>query len=195
VVGMGTGALAAYPQPRRLTFHEIDPEVVAIASDPRYFSYLADSTAKWDVALGDGRLTVAAVPDGEYGLIVLDAFSSDAIPIHLLTREAIETYLKKLRPGGLLAFHISNHFVDLEPVLARQAKDLGLTALVRTDDIDEATAREKGRFACVWAVLARDAADLAPLGKDARWLPAQTKPGVEPWTDDFSNIWTVFQWN
>lgn len=195
LVGMGTGALAAYGRSgQRITFHEIDPAVVAIAKDDRYFTYLRDCKASWDVALGDGRLTLAAAPNGEYGLIVLDAFSSDAIPIHLLSREAVEVYLKKLRPHGLIAVHISNQYLDLEPVLGRIAEALGIAGLVRRDDVSERVQRESGRYSCVWVLLARDRADFGPLAHDARWLPILTRRDVPVWTDDYSNIWSIFRW-
>jgi hypothetical protein len=197
LVGMGTGALAMYVKPgQRVTFHEIDPAVVEIAKNPECFTYLSGCKGTWDLApVGDGRRTINAVADGEYGLIVLDAFSSDSIPVHLLTREAIEIYRRKLRPRGLIAFHISNHYIDLEPVLASAAREMGMAALVRTDDIDEKEQADSGRYGCVWVVMARDRADLTALESDARWKPAREKPGVRAWTDDFSNIWSVFDWN
>src|SRR5262249_38021787 len=112
VIGLGAGALACYAQPgERITFYEIDPAVYRIASDPRYFTYLPDAEqrgAKVAVVLGDARLRLREGPDGAFGLIVVDAFSSDAIPIHLLTEEAFALYLSKLAEGGLLAVHISN---------------------------------------------------------------------------------------
>ena len=116
VVGLGTGTVAAYGQPgQRMTFFEIDPEIVRIARDPKLFSYLADSDATIETVVGDGRLGVAKAENGSFDLIVLDAFSSDAIPVHLLTEEAMRTYMDRLAPGGLLVVHISNRVFDLEP--------------------------------------------------------------------------------
>ncbi|MEX2218546.1 MAG: fused MFS/spermidine synthase [Phycisphaerales bacterium] len=197
LVGMGTGALAAYFQdPRqRITFHEIDPAMVAIATNPAYFTYIPDCKATWNVELGDGRLTLAAAPDGEFGLIVLDAFTSDAIPVHLLTKEAVEMYARKLRPGGLIAVHISNQYVDLEPPLGRIAEHLGMACLVRRDDTSEQVQRESGRYSSIWLVMAHGKADLAPLSRDALWLSPVLRPEVGLWTDDFSNLWSVFDWN
>ena len=120
VVGLGAGSLACYAGPgQRMTFFEIDPAVAKIARDPRFFTFLADSrAASIAVVLGDARLRLGDAPDHSYGLIVLDAFSSDAIPTHLLTREALQLYRAKLEKDGLLAFHISNKWIDLAPILA-----------------------------------------------------------------------------
>jgi SAM-dependent methyltransferase len=117
-VGLGSGALAAYGRPGdSFTFYEIDPAVARIAVDPRYFSFVHDSRASVRIVIGDGRLELQGAPDRSYDLIVLDAFSSDSVPVHLLTREAAQLYLRKLRPGGLLAYHVSSRFFDLEPVV------------------------------------------------------------------------------
>src|SRR5207244_3866864 len=111
-VGLGSGALAAYGRPGdRVTFYELDPAVARIASNPRWFTYLRDSRADVRIVVGDGRLELAAAPDHGYDLLVLDAFSSDSVPVHLLTREAVELYLSKLRPDGLVAFHVTNRYL------------------------------------------------------------------------------------
>lgn len=194
LIGLGTGALAAYGQEgRNMTFYEIDPTVVKIATDPEKFTYISDSKATVDFKIGDGRLRLAEAQDESYGLIVLDAFSSDAIPVHLLTRQAFEMYLAKLRPGGIIAAHISNLHVDLEPVLAALADELALSSGVSVfigtqDDIN------RGRFGCTWVVLARSDEDLRLLGVDSDWRQLTSRPGLRVWTDDFSNIWSVFRW-
>ena len=196
LVGLGTGALAAYGRPgQRMTFHEIDPAVVKMATDPRYFTYLRDCQAQWDTAIGDGLLTLAAAPDAEYGLIVLDAFSSDAIPVHLLTRDAVETYLRKLRPQGLLAFHISNRYVDLEPVLGNIAESLHLAAVSRYDEVSDEVMYTSGRYSCDWVVMARAKEDLGPLNVLTKWLRLRPNPRLRLWTGDYSNIWSVFRWD
>ena len=120
----------------------------------------------------------------------MDAFSSDAIPVHLLTREAVELYLSKLAAGGVMALHISNRHLNLEPVLARVAEGLGLTALMRRDRVSPAEAR-LGRTDTDWMVMARDPADLQPLAGDSKWVPARVDPRVKLWTDDYSNIVTL----
>jgi len=196
LVGLGAGALAAYGEPgRRMTFHEIDPAVVRIAENPSYFTYLRDCKARYDISLGDGRLTMARVPDGEYGLILLDAFSSDSIPIHLLTREAIDLYLKKLKPGGLIAFHISNQYLRLWPVLAAIAADRGLAFLAWNDQLTEADMESTGQYTSFWVVLARTKADLAPLAAQGRWKSKDVPAGTPLWTDDYSNIISIFEWD
>ena len=131
VVGLGSGGLACYAEPdHRWTFYEIDPLVERIASDPRYFTHLQNSRGRLNVVFGDGRLTLQRANPSAYDLIVLDAFSSDAIPVHLLTREAIDLYLSRLRPDGIVAVHISNRYLNLEPVLAALAQRDGLAAIV-----------------------------------------------------------------
>ncbi len=194
VVGLGAGTLAAYgAEGRRMTFFEIDPVVERIAADPAYFTYLRDCPGPARVVLGDGRLSLSREADGRYGLIVLDAFSSDAIPVHLLTREAVAMYVRKLRPGGLVAFHVTNGYLDLPQVVAAVASDLGLAARVEYDDRVDRRDRALGKDRSVWAVCARTAADLGPLAADARWLPL-TGPGASAprasalWTDRFSNL-------
>ncbi|MFH1267013.1 MAG: fused MFS/spermidine synthase [Planctomycetota bacterium] len=118
VIGLGTGTIAAYGKPgQRITYYEIDPAILRIARDPRYFTFLRDQEAELDVVLGDARLSLVDAPSARYDLLVLDAFSSDAIPVHLLTREAIALYLNKLADRGVLALHISNRYLDLAPVL------------------------------------------------------------------------------
>jgi len=118
VIGLGVGTLAAYGEPgRRFTFFELDPAVVAIARDPARFTYLADSRSAVRFVVGDGGLEIAKEPEGSFDPIVLDAFQSDAIPVHLLTREAFELYEKRLAPGGLLALHVTNQNLDLTPVV------------------------------------------------------------------------------
>ncbi|MGH2351166.1 MAG: spermidine synthase, partial [Chloroflexota bacterium] len=134
VVGLGAGGLACYGAPgQRWYFYEIDPEVERIARDPQYFTFLRDCPPDVQVILGDARLSLTEAPPGAYHLIVLDAYSSDAIPIHLITREALAIYLDKLAAGGVLAFHISTRHLDLAPVLGRLARDAGLVCLVQED--------------------------------------------------------------
>jgi hypothetical protein len=192
LVGMGTGALAAFAAPgQRYTFHEIDPAVVRLAENPAYFTYLSDCRergAAWDVVLGDGRLTMAAVPEGAYGIIVLDAFSSDSIPVHLLTREAMALYLRKVRPGGVLAYHVSNQYLRLAPVVGREAADLGAAALVWEDDATVEEMTTTGRYGSVWVAVARSTDDLKGLAADGRWRAVRVGPGTPLWTDDYSNI-------
>jgi hypothetical protein len=186
VIGLGTGTLAAYAQPgSRWTFYEIDRAVERIARDARYFHYLEHCGARCSVVLGDARLTLAA-SHAAHDILVLDAFSSDAIPIHLLTTEALHTYETRLSSDGVLAFHISNRHIKLAPVIARLARERGLTAITR---LDKAVDERNGFEGSQWVVMARRPERLRQLAADIRWasLKADARPA---WTDDFSNIWT-----
>lgn len=188
VVGLGTGAMAAYGQPgQTLTFFEIDAATVDIARDPRLFRYLHDSQAEIDVVLGDGRLSLVHEPAGRFDLLVIDAFSSDAIPAHLVTQEAVDLYASRLAEDGLLVFHISNRYVDLAPVLADIASDAALAGVLQRDG---GTDLASGKLGSSWVVLSRDADALSTLQADPRWqdLAASRSPGSRTWTDDFSNV-------
>jgi spermidine synthase len=187
VVGLGVGTLAAYGRPGdRFTFAEIDPAVVRIASDGRWFTYLRGTRATVAIHVGDGRRVLADAPPGSAELIVLDAFSSDAIPVHLVTREAVESYLRALTPGGLLAFHVSNQHLDLRPVLAGIGRDLGLAVLAREDRVS-AVERRAAKLPSRWVVLARTPAPLEPLRR-LGWRPPPIDQDLRLWTDDYSNI-------
>jgi hypothetical protein len=193
-IGLGAGTIAAYGRPGdRFTFYEIDAAVARIASNPRYFTFLHDSKADIRIVIGDGRLKIAEAPPRAYDLVVLDAFSSDAVPVHLLTREAVALYLSKLRPGGLLAFHISSNYLNLKPVIAGIARALGCTALTQ-DHRPSARQERLGADRSVWVVVARDAMSLASLRSDPRWKPLDAKAGTPVWTDQFSNILSVVKW-
>jgi hypothetical protein len=195
VVGLGVGTTAAYAsEGEAWTFFEIDPGIERIARDPRLFTYLADSPARTRVVLGDARLSLARESrEGapRYDLLVLDAFTSDAIPTHLLTREALEVYLDRLEPGGRLAVHVSNRYLDLESVVAAAVRDLGLSARVGAWGLPPDTPYEN---ASTWVVATREEADLGMLADDQRWREARLKPGVGAWTDDHSSILDVFTW-
>ena len=189
IVGLGAGGLACYSRPgERWTFYEIDPDVARIARDPDLFTYLRDCEGEFDVKIGDGRQSLADEPRGEFGLIMLDAFNSDAVPVHLLTREALRTYADRLRPGGLLVFNISNRYVDLEPVLGNLARDARLACA--TDRIDATPAQQDARIdSSRWAVMAREPSALARLG----WRGCRRDDGPV-WTDDFSNVLGTLRW-
>jgi len=188
VVGLGVGSVAAYRRgSQTFTFFEIDPAVERLARQRSDFSYLADCGNSCRVVIGDARQSMTADRQ-EYGVIVLDAFSSDAIPIHLLTREAVAVYLRRLAVGGVLAFHISNRHLDLEPVLARVADDAGLVSMIRRNRVDSGD-DPSGRSSSDWLLMARSPEHLGTLGKD--WSRAHPRENVKMWTDDFSNILTL----
>jgi protein-L-isoaspartate O-methyltransferase len=197
VIGAGAGTIAAYGQPgRRITFYEIDPAIVRIARDPSLFTFVRDSRGEVGFVVGDGRLQLAAAADGSFDLIVVDAFSSDAIPVHLLTREAIALYLRKLRPGGVIALHITNQNLDLVPVVDALTADADLAGLVQDNEIGSAEELIQGKDVSQWAVIAKDRSTLAPLAADSRWQPLPIHPGRPPdrrylWTDDYSSLFSV----
>ncbi len=188
VVGLGVGTLASYGTPgQHLTFFEIDPAMVALAREPTLFTYLADSEAEIDIRVADGRLGLVA-DTTRYDLLVVDAFSSDAIPVHLLTREALSIYESRLASGGVIAFHITNRYLDLAPVLGNIADSLGMSALVQVDTTLSAYALAQGKAASTWVLLAPRPADLAPFDTDARWTPAKLDPDSRVWTDGYSDL-------
>lgn len=192
VIGLGAGSIACYAQPgQRWTFYEIDPMVEQIARNPGYFTYLRDCTPDANLVLGDGRLSLAAAPTGEYDLLILDAYNSDALPIHLITREALQLYISKLAPQGVLVFNITNTHLDLEPVLASLAQDSGLISRTQDDAYVELDEAEQGKINSKWMVMARTPADLGSLVSDPKWLPARTRPEMPVWTDDFSSLLSV----
>ena len=192
VVGLGTGTAAAYASTGdEWTFYELDPGIERIARDPRFFTYLADSPGRIRVVLGDARLSLARDSAPVYDLILLDAFSSDAIPIHLLTREALGIYLSRLAPDGRIAIHISNRYLDLEPVVAALARERGMTALVGTGPPKKMGFYENSS---TWVVVARSREDLLALARLGDWKAARLDPAVRPWRDDFSSLLGVLRW-
>jgi hypothetical protein len=197
VIGLGVGSLAAYGKPGRdFTFFEIDPAVERIARDPAYFHHLQDCAARWRIVLGDARLSMGREPDGKFGLIVLDAFSGDSIPVHLLTREALRLYLAKLADGGLIALHVSNDYLDLEPAVGALARDAGLAGLDRNEDLLQIPPGEfiQGRMPAHWIVLARRQSDLDRLAARPGWRPLTARREVPVWTDDYSDLFRLLRW-
>jgi hypothetical protein len=196
IIGLGTGSTASYARPgQHWTFYEIDPTVKRIATESRYFTFLKDCPAKASVVLGDARLSLMNATDHSYDLIVLDAFSSDAIPLHLLTKEALKLYLAKLSESGVMVFHISNRYLDLKPILGNLADHMNLVCLAQ-EDMDLSEAEKKAKKApSTWVVMARRSPDLNRLAADHRWKPLSTTPKSRLWTDDFSNIVSVFKWS
>jgi hypothetical protein len=192
-VGLGIGTVACYRGPgQHWTFFEIDPLVERIARNRRYFHYLEDCAPEAPVVLGDARRSLQEVSSGQYDLMILDAFSSDAIPVHLLTREAFALYLDKLAPGGLIALHISNRNLDLAPVVATLLADAGLAGRIQTQ-VPPLEAQRAYRNAATWVAIARSEAELGALAGDPRWhrMPAAS---AQPWTDDFSNLIGALRW-
>jgi hypothetical protein len=190
-IGLGVGTLAAYGRPGELlTFYELDPAIARVAGDPRFFTYLRDSRADVEIVLGDGRRMIAQVPDGTSDFVIIDAFSSDAVPVHLLTREALELYVSKLRPGGLIAVHVTNRHLDLAPVVARAARSLGLAVVERYDPAKGARGTRTHSW---WVVIARSPDRLEPLLERSGWRVPNVSGG-RVWTDDYSNVLSVVKW-
>ncbi len=193
VLGLGAGAMLAYAQPdQSWDVYEIDPLVIRIARDRELFTYLTDCAAVEPRLIeGDGRLRLGEAADGAYGLLVLDAFSSDAIPMHLLTVEAVELYFAKIADGGWLALHVSNRYLDLEQIVAGLAATKGYAGL---SWIDAEGDRTIGKEESHWIVLARRESDLRNLRSDPNRIPLESRPATAPWTDAHSSLWPVFKW-
>ncbi len=193
VVGLGIGALAFWSTPgQEWTFFEIDPEVYRIASNPAYFTCLADAKGKVEVVLGDARVSLAATGE-KFDLLILDAFSSDAVPAHLLTVECMRLYLERLKPGGLIVMNVTNKHLDLEPLLAANSDALGTVCVIQHDNSMTKEDRIHGKASSSWAILARRESDLGPLRGDSRWRQARTQGSVSAWTDDYSSVLSVFR--
>jgi SAM-dependent methyltransferase len=185
VIGLGTGTLAAYGRPGdAFRFYDINPQVIAIARSE--FTYLSDSKAGIEVALGDARLTLEREAPQGFDLLAVDAFSSDAIPVHLITREALGVYLRHLKPDGIVAFHVSNRFLNLVPVVAQLAKEHGAHVVLVSDkgkdDDDDYTTTD-------WVLVSRDPKALeAPAIEAASPEAPEEKENWRTWTDDYSNL-------
>jgi SAM-dependent methyltransferase len=189
VVGLGTGSMACHARAgERWRYFEIDPVVARLARDPAKFRFLSECGGADDIVLGDARLTLPEEA-GLFDLIVLDAFSSDVVPVHLLTKEALGQYLSRLKPGGAIAFHISNRYLELASVIAEVGAAHGLKTIVRRDDsVTEDEHRRTMYAGSLVAVVARSEADTARLAARPGWRPQVADGSVRPWTDDYSNI-------
>lgn len=191
VVGLGAGTLACYAQPgQSWRFYEIDPLVAKIARDPAKFSFLSRCLPHAPIEIGDARLSLAREPSRSSDILVIDAFSSDAIPMHLLTREAIGNYGRVLSPNGLLLFHISNRYINLKPVLATAARlDGWQTAYRDYAPPEKDQVRHAGRS--VWVAFSRSARtmqELKKLSPEKGWSSMDNQPAITPWTDNYGSI-------
>jgi SAM-dependent methyltransferase len=193
VVGLGAGALACYAKPQQQwTLYEIDPLVVDIAKDTTYFTYLSQCAPTATLRVADARLSLASEPDGKFDLLMMDAFSSDSVPTHLLTQEALQLYFKKLKPNGILAFHITNRHFLLKKVLSIHAEQLKIAALLQ-----EFTPQHGLPLvvATDWVVLAKNPEMLTPLALSnlGNWEKMPLYFDMKPWTDDFTNIVRIWK--
>jgi hypothetical protein len=188
VVGLGSGSLAAYGRPGdRIRFYEINPLVEPFAR--RYFTFLDQGRAAAEVVLGDARLSLEAERPQGYDLLAIDAFSGDAIPVHLLTREAFALYFRHLAPDGILAVHVSNHYLELRPVVRAAVDAFGQAARV----VDTETREDEGTYGSTWVLVTRNEATFSRpsflASPDVLYLPAAT----QAWRDDFSNLFRVLK--
>jgi hypothetical protein len=193
-IGLGVGALACHARPQTdFSFYEIDPAVARIARDPKLFTYLRDCPVLPRVVIGDGRRSLEAVRTGSLGLVVVDAFNSDAIPLHLITREAFELYMSRTAADGALLVHLTNRYLELEPVVANIARDLSLACRIQRHDPSPAE-KKRGVQQSTWALLARSPNDLGRPAVDRRWRACRPDPSARTWTDDYSNPLSVVHW-
>jgi hypothetical protein len=202
-IGLGAGEIACYrADGQDWTFFEIDPAVVRIAASGQWFRYLPECAPNARIVLGDGRLMLARESAASFDLLVLDAFASDSIPTHLVTREAFKLYLEKLAPEGVVLVHISNRYIDLEPLVAALAADTKLAARLFDTDNAKPEVAAPYRNKSVWIALARSEAQLKALteGFDTstpsawgQWRALKARPGLRVWTDDYSNIITLMK--
>jgi len=209
MVGLGTGSVSCYALPgQKLTFYEIDIAVKRLVADTdKYFTYVNDARrrgADVDIRMGDARLKLKEDKDARYALLLVDAFSSDAIPVHLITREAVELYLNRITDDGLVGLHISNKYVNLEPVVEKIVSELrnrpeyaGLSARLWSDSAEKG---RPGKTSSSWIVLAKDEKTLGTLGLPAQqqfeqyrtlFVPLTPLKGMETWTDDYSDVMRV----
>jgi len=186
IVGLGVGALSCYRgEGQDWHFYEIDRKVDEIARNPALFSYMSSCAGDAPTHLGDARIVLAAQTDARFDILVIDAYSSDAVPVHLTTREAIELYRDRLAPGGLVLFHITNRYYDISRPLARAAADLGLAARIQTHIVPPADT--SGALSSIVVALAENEAALGELAADPRWQPLPPDGG-RVWTDDHANL-------
>ena len=187
VIGLGTGALACYATPGQdWHFYEIDPMVVDIAQNPALFTYLSTCAPQAQIHVGDARIVLQGQADLKFDILVIDAYSSDAIPVHLATVEAIRLYLDRLNPGGILVFHVSNRFYDLAQPLSVAARALGLEGRYRFQGMDELKGAV-GAYPSMVVTLARTTQDLGLSATDPAWDPLPA-PRIRLWTDDYANL-------
>ncbi|MDH3769500.1 MAG: fused MFS/spermidine synthase, partial [Nitrospirota bacterium] len=193
-IGLGAGTSACYRKPdQHWTFHEIDPTVGQLAQNANYFHYLSECGGSYDIVYGDARHSIATIPDQHYDLLIVDAFSSDAIPMHLITREALALYLQKITANGVLIFHISNNNLELAHVMANLAADAKLLGWVQADRIGDDEQPSTYHLSSDWVAMARPSSDFGILDEDLRWERLVPNPNARVWTDDYSNILEVIK--
>jgi spermidine synthase len=188
LIGLGTGTMSAYAEPNDvLRFYEINPLVEKLARTE--FTYLSDCRGKVEIILGDGRLSLENEPDQHYDLLVVDAFNGDAIPVHLLTQQALELYFRHLKPSGILALHLTNTHLDLAPVVKVLAQHLGKHALFITNEPGE----DWNISGSLWALVSSQRIALPITTEATRAWDAVARPDLRVWTDDYSNLFQILR--
>jgi hypothetical protein len=188
-LGLGSGSIACYKHPgRHIDFYEIDPDIVSLAEDPEYFTYLSGCGTPYNIHIGDGRMTIQNKPEQSYDAIILDAFSSDNIPVHLLTSEAFEIFKSKIKnKSGILVYHISNRYLDLEPVISAMANDMGYKALAKLSMRPDHPEYAKTMYEAHYMILHPATLDMS-FFMERGWSNGAIKPGISGWSDNYSNI-------
>lgn len=190
VVGLGCGVLAGYIRPgEHWTFYEIDPKVAEFARDPRYFTYWSGAPTPPQLELGDARLRMQSAPAHSYDLILLDAYSSDTVPVHLVTREALALYRSKLARGGLIGWNLTNKYLDIEPVVGHLAADCGWSGRLRNDGHLPPALRARGISNSRWVCLGARLTDMEGISTNPAWKTLRRNAAL--WTDDYSSLWTM----
>jgi len=187
VIGLGTGTLAAWGRTGdALRFYEINPQVIDLAK--REFTYLSEGRGRSETVLGDARLSLEREEPQNFDLLAIDAFSSDSIPTHLLTKEAMAVYLRHLNPDGVLAFHVTNRFLSLAPVVQQLAESYGLSAVLVSDEAEDSDFSRTD-----WVLVARNPKLLEHEALAKARAEIEPIPGLRPWTDDFNNLFRILK--
>ncbi|MBT3815957.1 MAG: fused MFS/spermidine synthase, partial [Methylococcales bacterium] len=193
VVGLGAGTLSCYAKKEQdWIFYELDPGIVDVAENPKYFTYLRNCGHKITMKVGDARLSIEKEPDQRLDLLIIDAFSSDAIPTHLLTQEAFDLYFSKIKPNGILAFHITNRHLALKKVLSDHSQTMKIPALIQEFKPQNPPPLV---VATDWVVMAKNKQVLEPLRQSnlGHWQKMPLYFGLKSWTDDFTNIIDIWK--
>jgi hypothetical protein len=200
VVGLGCGTIAWYGRPwQNFDFYEIDPMVVSIASNPDYFTYLKSCKADYRIIVGDARVQLGKAPDHKYDLLIIDAYSSDSVPVHLLTKEAFAMYTSKIKPDGMLVLHISNRYFKLSPIIAGIFAELGISGREKLDDPKNYSIKydwydEEQLSKSFWVAGSKSEERLASLHRFGKWRKMQVSRAYSIWTDDYANLLQVYNW-
>jgi hypothetical protein len=190
VIGLGAGTIAAYGKPGdRMRFYEINPAVLPVAQN--VFTYLRDSGAQLSFAQGDARVSLTREAPQHFNVLAIDAFSGDAVPVHLLTTQAMQVYQRQLAPGGILAFHVSNQYLDLAPEIGLLAAASGMQARL----VDTPTNNARGEYRATWVLVTKNSQFFAQPSVWPATLPVLLKPGLRVWTDQYSSLLPILQWH